>query len=620
MLAGCSSTLLSPRHKLRIDASVQLQSCHFHLQEKPMGTQRLDLPCGFSSRKDPLRVVLSVEKPAADARGSNCSFRRRSSTSSIVAHAPTWGATEEARSGVWAQRRSSKRLHEEGSCDDYRAKRTRTADMEGEAWLPQSTQEPSFGEEEEKVFLVPSAASFPLPTSSGQTLVPGSTHPENDSNTGEEPNNASQSASSSSSGAFASSTKDSSSNLNSSGVGGDGGSSQMEQQQGLELASLLTSCVESITSGNYEAMNFFLARLGDLATPTGSPIHRLVAYYTEALALRVVKHRHHIFSVAPPKALLDQAEDDNAVALRVLNCVTPVLQFIHFTLNERLLRAFEGKDRVHIIDFDIRQGLQWPSLLQSLASRPNPPNHVKITGVGESRQDLQDAGCALTRLAESLCLPFEFHSVVDRMEDVRLWMLHVKREECVAVNCVLAMHEALSDESGKALVDLLSLIRSTNPEIFVMAEQEADHNAPEWEARLARSLGYYASLFDSMAYVLPKESHARIKVEEAFAKEIRNIVACEGNERTERHQTFDNWRKMMEEGGFSCTGIGEREMLQSKMILRMHSCDQYNIEKQGEGDGLTLKWLDQPLYTVCAWAPTDAAGTSTSHPNLELHG
>ncbi|CAL9164266.1 unnamed protein product [Musa hybrid cultivar] len=596
MLAGCSSTLLSPRHKLRIDASVQLQSCHFQLQDKhchpqqKMGTQRLDLPCGFSSRKDPLRMALSVEKPPpAEARRSSCSFRRNPvTTSSMAAQTPSWGGIDEGHGRPWDRRRSLKRFHERGSCDDDRAKRTRTGggvsglvEVDGEVWFPRSTQEPP-PVEEDKVFLVPNAASFPLPASTSHALSDSST----------------------SSTAYASSpepTKDSS---------GNGSSAE---QQGLELLSLLTSCAESISSGNYEGMTFFLARLGETATPLGTPLHRVVAYYTEALALRAVKLRPHIFSIAPPKSLVHPTEDDDAVALRLLNCVTPVLKFLHFTMNERLLKAFEGRDRVHIIDLDIKQGLQWPSLLQSLASRPSPPSHLRITGVGESRQDLQDTGAALARLAESLNLPFEFHAVADRLEDVRLWMLHVKREECVAVNCVLTMHKALSDESGKAFMDLLGLIRSTRPEIVVMAEQEAKHNEPNWETRFSRSLSYYAAIFDSMDYALPRDSPARIKVEQVFAREIRNAVACEWGERTERHENFDRWRKLMEDGGFKSLGIGEREMLQSRMILRMYSCDKYAIDKQGEeGDGLTLRWSDQPLYTVSAWAPTDVAGSSST--------
>ncbi|URE19696.1 GRAS domain family [Musa troglodytarum] len=554
-----------------------------------MGTQRLDLPCGFASRKDPLRVALSVEKPGAETRGTSCSFRRNpvthSSSSSMVARTSSWGGTGEidgGRGGPWERRRSLKRFHERGSCDDYRAKRTRTGGIAG--LVDVEGEEPPLVEGD-KVFLVPTAASFPLPSSSSHTL----------DSSGNTASNGSRIPCSS--------------GVADAGCDGDG---SLTEQQGLELVRLLTSCAESISTGNYEAMNFFLARLGEMATPQGTPIHRVVAYCTEALALRVARLRPRMFSVAPPRSLLDPTEDDNATALRLLDCVSPIPKFLHFTLNERLLKALEGRDRVHIIDFNIKQGLQWPSLFQSLASRrPNPPSHVRLTGVGESRQDLQDTGIRLARLAESFNLAFEFHAVVDRLEDVRLWMLHVKREECLAVNCVLTMHKALHDESGKAFMDLLDLIRSTHPEIVVVAEPEAKHNEPNWETRLARSLSYYAAIFDSMDDALPKDSQARIKVEEVFAKEIRNIVACEGDERTERHESFDGWSKLMEDGGFRCLGIGEREMLQGRMILRMYSCEKYSLEKQGEGDGLTLMWLDQPLYTVSAWAPGDVAGSSS---------
>ncbi|RZR85995.1 hypothetical protein BHM03_00013102 [Ensete ventricosum] len=408
-------------------------------------------------------------------------------------------------------------------------------------------------------------------------------------------------------------------------VGGEEGEGGETEQQGHELVSLLTSCADSISSGNYEAINYFLGRLGDMATPMGTPVHRLVAYFTESLALRVARLYPHIFTInAPPRRLLDASEEDDATALRLLDLISPIPKFVHFTLNEMLLKAFQGRDRVHVIDLDIKQGLQWPSLLQSLASRPSPPSHVRITGVGESRPDLHATGVRLARIAESLHLPFEFHPVVDRFEDLRLWMLHVKREECVAVSCSLVMHRALHDETGKAFMDLLGLIRSTNPATVVMAEQEAEHNEPEWGRRLARSLNHYAAIFDSLDDVLPQDSHARIKVEELFAKEIRNIVACEGDERIERHESFEGWRrKMMQEGGFTWLGIGEREMLQSRMILRMYSCNKYSIDVQGregegggggeEGHGLTLKWLDQPLYTVSAWVPVGVAGSSSPH-------
>jgi hypothetical protein len=144
-----------------------------------------------------------------------------------------------------------------------------------------------------------------------------------------------------------------------------------------------------------------------------------------------------------------------------------------------------------------------------------------------------------------------------------------------------------------------------------MAEQEAEHNETSLEIRLSNSLKYYSAIFDSLDSI-PAESPIRSKIEEMYAREIRNIIACEGRERFERHQSFGKWSKMMEQGGLRCTEIKERELLQSQMLLKMYNGENYKVEKQGEdGAALTLCWLDQPLYTVAAWESVDVAGSSS---------
>ncbi|ONK80413.1 uncharacterized protein A4U43_C01F17390 [Asparagus officinalis] len=385
---------------------------------------------------------------------------------------------------------------------------------------------------------------------------------------------------------------------------------QTEENQGLELVSLLTSCAESITSNNYAAVNYILSRLGELASPRGTPIQRLSAYLTEALALRSARVWPDLFSISPPREIVDQINDYNdGIALRLLDQVCPIPKFLHFTLNERLARAFEGQDKIHIIDFSISEGLQWPSFFQTLASRPHPPTHLRITGIGNSRQDLEDTGARLKALAESLNIQFEFHPVIDKLEDVRYWMLHVKESYSIAVSCVLQLHKVLYDENRRALANLLGLIRSTRPSMLLVAEEEEDHNSPRWETRLANSMKYYSAIFDALnSCFRGEDSLARMKIEEMFGSKVRNIIACESVERIERHEKFDVWKGMMEGCGFRCIGFEEREAIRAEMILKMYSNngDQgFGMEKRGEEfcDALTLNWNNQALYTVSAWEP-----------------
>ncbi|GLJ26688.1 hypothetical protein SUGI_0519480 [Cryptomeria japonica] len=391
--------------------------------------------------------------------------------------------------------------------------------------------------------------------------------------------------------------------------GGAIGTEQTHMEQGLELVNLLIACAEAVSSKSLHLVSHFISRLGELASPESSPMHRVAAYFTEGLILRSTKLWPHVFH--PIAVDLDLSDDDLMTGFQLINHISPIPKFFHYTSNEIILKAFEDKDRVHIIDFDIKQGLQWPALFQSLASRPKPPTHVRITGIGESKEDLQDTGDRLAGFAEALNLPFEFHAVVDKLEDVRLWMLHVKDNETVAVNCLLQLHKTLYG-NGSALRDLLGLIQSTKPAVVAMVEQEASHNDATFEGRFLNSLQYYSAIFDSIDANLPPDSPARFKVEQFYAREIRNIIACEGPERIERHEKFVVWKHMMEEGGFTQVPLRDREVFQARMLLEMFSCKSYRL-KQQDG-GLTLSWLEQPLFTASAWEPRGIDGASTSSP------
>ncbi|GER30381.1 scarecrow transcription factor family protein [Striga asiatica] len=639
MLAGCSSTLLSPRHRLRSESSGQFQACH---NIPTMSTQRLDLPCSFvrkdGPRPQPVRPVgLSIVDKPVDAKPTGCSLWQN------IKLPPT--PTEKV-SDFWDKGRSSKKRYAaEEVIFDEESHTNRTERRKRARGSPKQEQEDEEGHLRNFGWFHPGSCSVDENQEElvvASPLPPLSSIPWLDSTAIKCPESRDSSGSSSSSGGGSGNSSRQITVLGPPGHsfsgpkpgnassppepafqpphhhnGGTHNHHHSDEHECVELVSLLVSCADQIGSRkNPAAAATCLLRLGHLASPRGpSAVHRLAAYFTEALALRASRLWPQVFHFPPQ---LDWAHDENE-ALRVLNQVSPIPRFVHFTSNEILLRAFEGKSRVHVIDFDAGLGLQFPGLLQSLVSRPDPPTHVRITGVGGggSKQELVETFDSLDKLAAEMNLPFElrFHAVVDRLEDVRRWMLHVKEGESVAVSCVFQLHKLLYDSTGGSIRDFLGVIRSTNPEVVVLAEQEGEHDGSSLESRLCNALRYYAAIFDSVDASLPLGSVARVRVEEMFGRGIRNIIACEGRERVERHRGFEKWREVMRGSGFRSVGIGEREVMQGEMMVRMYSSGEglFRVERKEEnGSGcVRLSWLDQPLYSVSGWVPEDRAGGST---------
>jgi hypothetical protein len=134
-----------------------------------------------------------------------------------------------------------------------------------------------------------------------------------------------------------------------------------------------------------------------------------------------------------------------AAAFQVFNGISPFVKFSHFTANQAIQEAFGREDRVHIIDLDIMQGLQWPGLFHILASRPGGPPRLRLTGLGASTEVLEATGKRLSDFADTLGLPFEFCAVADKAGNVDPEKLGVTRREAVAVHW---LHHSLYDVTG----------------------------------------------------------------------------------------------------------------------------------------------------------------------------
>ncbi|XP_058110825.1 protein SCARECROW [Magnolia sinica] len=371
---------------------------------------------------------------------------------------------------------------------------------------------------------------------------------------------------------------------------------QKRDEEGLHLLTLLLQCAEAVSADNLEEANKILLEISELSTPFGTSAQRVAAYFSEAMSARLVSSCLGIYAPLPGGPPHSQKM---VSAFQYFNGISPFVKFSHFTANQAIQEAFEREERVHIIDLDIMQGLQWPGLFHILASRPGGPPYVRLTGLGTSMESLEATGKRLSDFAETLGLPFEFFPVAEKVGNLDPERLNISKREAVAVHW---LHHSLYDVTGSD-ANTLWLLQKLAPKVVTMVEQDLSH-AGSFLARFVEAIHYYSALFDSLGASYGEDSHERHVVEQQLlSREIRNVLAVGGPARSGEVK-FENWREKMEQSGFRGISLAGNAATQATLLLGMFPCDGYTlVEEKGT---LKLGWKDLCLLTASAWRPINS--------------
>ncbi|XP_047317821.1 scarecrow-like protein 3 [Impatiens glandulifera] len=391
------------------------------------------------------------------------------------------------------------------------------------------------------------------------------------------------------------------------------------EERGLYLIHLLLACANHVASSSFENANIILDQISQLASPTGDPMQRIAAYFSEALAQKILKSWPGIYKALHSTKMSIVSEQIHANKLFV--DMFPFLKVSFVVTNQAIIEAMEGEKMVHVIDLNAAEPAQWRALLRDLSARPEGPPHLRITGIHQQKEVLEQMAHVLISEAEKLDVPFQFNPIiVTSLENLDFEKLSVKTGEALAISSVLQLHTLLAseDEIGKksppgprndsassipsSKVD--SFLRSLcglSPKVMVITEQDSNHNGSLME-RMLESLHFYAALFDCLESTLTRTSVERLKVEKMMlGEEIKDIIANQGFERKKRHEKMEKWFQRMEIAGFGNAPLSYYGMLQAKrMMIQNHGCDGYKIKEDNNGC-LVVCWQDRSLFSVSAW-------------------
>ncbi|KAK4490415.1 hypothetical protein RD792_001092 [Penstemon davidsonii] len=370
------------------------------------------------------------------------------------------------------------------------------------------------------------------------------------------------------------------------------------QEPGVRLVHTLMACAEAVQHNNMKLANALVKHVGVISSFTNRSYEKSCYLFRRGFGRKIYK-------IYPNDNSLESSYSD-ALQMHFYES-GPYLKFAHFTANQAILEAFSGASKVHVIDFSLKQGMQWPALMQALALRPGGPPSFKLTGIGPPQPDnsdaLQEVGWKLARLADTIGVEFEFKGYVANSLadlDVGIFDISPSNDESIAVNSVFELHRLMARPGG--IERVLNLIKSLNPEIVTIVEQEANHNGVVFLDRFNEALHYYSTMFDSLetSGLTRPDSQDSLMTEVYLGRQICNVVACEGVERVERHETLAQWRVRMGSAGFDPVHLGSNAFKQASMLLALFGGgDGFRVE---ENDGcLMLGWHTRPLIATSAW-------------------
>lgn len=409
------------------------------------------------------------------------------------------------------------------------------------------------------------------------------------------------------------------------------------EERGLCLIHLLLTCAKHVASGNFEHANIALDQISHLSSPEGDTMQRIASYFAQALANRILKSWPGIYKALHSTKI--SFASDNILVRKLFFDYFPYLKISFVITNQVIIEAMEGEKIVHVVDLNAAEPTQWRALFRDLSARPEGPPHLRITGVHQHKEVLDQMARILIEEAEKLDIPFQFNPIVSKLENLDVEKLNVKTGEALAISSVLQFHSLLAPDdeevvklkknsnlqrvlqvNHKDLINgyspsqdtassainstkidgFLNALRGLSPKVMVVAEQDSDHNKSSLMERLSESLYFYAALFDCLESTLPRTSIERLKVEKMlFGEEIKNIISCEGSERKERHEKLDKWVQRLEFAGFGCVPLSYYALLQARRLLQGYTSDGCRIKE--ENGCVVMCWQDRPLFSVSAW-------------------
>ncbi|GAA0140029.1 hypothetical protein LIER_01457 [Lithospermum erythrorhizon] len=377
----------------------------------------------------------------------------------------------------------------------------------------------------------------------------------------------------------------------------------------VDLRELLTKCAQAVTISDGKTTGEILKQIRQHSSACGDATERLAHYFADALEARINSTGAAIYSASATRKV---ASSSILKAYQAYVTACPFKRMSNIFANKSIARQVGKSPSIHIIDFGISYGFQWPCIIHGLSLRPGGPPRLKITGVDfpepgfRPAERIKKTGERLASFCQRFDVPFEFNAVAKSWDLITLEDLKINGDEKTIVNCLYRLRhvadESLTTEDSPR-DQVLELVKKINPDFFVHGVLNGTYNAPFFGTRFRQALFHFSSLFDMFETTVPREDQDRLVYErEFFGREIMNIVAsCEGAQRVERPETYKQWQGRIQRAGFKQLPLN-REIV--KEVIAKVGCSYHrDFLVDEDSDWILQGWKGRVLYAISCWKP-----------------
>nr|CAB3490635.1 unnamed protein product [Digitaria exilis] len=380
----------------------------------------------------------------------------------------------------------------------------------------------------------------------------------------------------------------------------------------VDLHELLLRCAQAMSTDDHRTTHSLLAQIRRHSSPAGDATQRLAHCFAEGLEARLAGNGSRLYNslMVRPTSTIDFLK---AYALFMSACCCKKVAFAFS--NKTIFDAVAGHRSLHIVDYGLGYGFQWPGLLRGLAARDGGPPAVRITGIDLPQPGfrpafhVEETGRRLGRCARELGVPFTFRGIAAAKREDLVDIAADPADDEVLVVSSLCHFRHLMDESvvvGRPSPrdQVLGNIRRMKPDVFIHGVVNGGHGSGYFPTRFREALFFFGAQFELLDATVARDSPERMVVErEMFGAAAMNVIACEGGDRVERPETYRQWQARNQRAGL--TQLPLRREVVKVVVDKVRDKYHADFAVDQDHEWLLHRWKGRVLYGLSTWTSRD---------------